>query len=172
MHNMFLGLNNENEANVFYLYWSWNKLWHFFKDHWCGYWWCKERERLSPKWVKMDLQIWQNRKNKIISPCLPMWENQTEAVKKGIPKKQSSSYKEEANKVIPLGSVGLWLRGVGYLLISSSTQCPRVHGYRLFLECTCQDLYWLILQNLVRPSLLCCISCHAFWWMIWILINL
>lgn len=37
-----------------------------------------------------------------------MWENQAEAVKKRILQKQSSSYEEEANKVIPLGNVGLW----------------------------------------------------------------
>lgn len=37
-----------------------------------------------------------------------MWENQAEAVKKWILQKQSLSYEEEANKVIPLGNVGLW----------------------------------------------------------------
>lgn len=48
--------------------------------------------------------------NKVINLCLPIWENQTEAVKKGILnlRNRRSTYGEEANKIIALGNVGLW----------------------------------------------------------------
>lgn len=71
--------------------------------------WCKDWEGLYPKWVETDLQTLQKlEENKIIDFCLPMWENQTGTVKKSILNlRNRSSYWEQANKVIPLGNIGL-----------------------------------------------------------------